>query len=639
MALEEQPMIMEIVDAVRDVLEEAAIAKAAGMELPSLEEERAIHEAESARIAKEQEQEVEKKKQLEFQEEDRVLHNMVKDELKRQRAKVKEEKKKRKPPTLEKELPLDDDTDDTKERLVFDQPITFTDEDGNLRFFQAISDKSLIRRGTVSDCYTVKPIVKGSPCQVLALKQTSLDSLDKDGAQFKNMLRSLEGELERLKKTRHRNILELFDYKIEKSSENADEPEVLWTISILYEYAEKGSLEELLEIAGSLGVEKIRAWIIELLNALRFLHDRGIIHRDLHAGNILLVRSSAGLITPKIADSGFQLQLHELKNAPPGSSLTLAKSAYWVAPENAIATKPHYTQKTDIWDLGIIFLQMIFGLTVFQKYASPDRLTEAVGLSEALNEILRKFFKSDPKKRPRAFELSSSEFLATDAPIMSEALSTNGSRYGSVTSLMPATPARQRHDSSHTPGPFSRWKFDFTEVSRLGKGGYGEVVKARKKLDGQFYAIKTITQNSSTSLTEILKEVRLLSQLNHPYVVRYYNTWTEEVYDSSETDDDTASIFEDSLSVLSPKNTGPEIEFGTSTGGLDFISSSGFPQIEFGYGSDDDQDIESGNDEGDEDDTSSQKTGNKGDEVSFPIRRSRSSSRMAKSTRTVLYIQ
>lgn len=72
-------------------------------------------------------------------------------------------------------------------------------------------------------------------------------------------------------------------------------------------------------------------------------------------------------------------------------------------------------------------------------------------------------------------------------------------------------------------GPFSRYKEDFVEEGRLGKGGFGEVVKARKKLDGRIYAIKKITQKSSSSLTEVLKEVRLLSQLSHPYVVRKYS--------------------------------------------------------------------------------------------------------------------
>jgi hypothetical protein len=63
----------------------------------------------------------------------------------------------------------------------------------------------------------------------------------------------------------------------------------------------------------------------------------------------------------------------------------------------------------------------------------------------------------------------------------------------------------------------------------------------------------------------------------------YYNTWTEEVPDISETDDDltaTDVATEDSVSDISPR-TEPNIEFGASTGGLDFMSSSGYPQIEY----------------------------------------------------------
>ncbi len=64
----------------------------------------------------------------------------------------------------------------------------------------------------------------------------------------------------------------------------------------------------------------------------------------------------------------------------------------------------------------------------------------------------------------------------------------------------------------------------------------------------------------------------------------YYNTWTEEVPDFSETDDDLTNTdvatTEDSLSEISP-GMGPNIEFEASTGGLDFMSSSGYPQIEY----------------------------------------------------------
>jgi translation initiation factor 2-alpha kinase 4 len=85
----------------------------------------------------------------------------------------------------------------------------------------------------------------------------------------------------------------------------------------------------------------------------------------------------------------------------------------------------------------------------------------------------------------------------------------------------------------------------------------------------------------------------------------YYNTWTEEVPDVSETDEETTSTevatTEDSVSEMSP-GTGPNIEFGVSTGGLDFMSSSGYPQIEFGYDDASDKDEES--DDEDENSTS-----------------------------------
>lgn len=43
-----------------------------------------------------------------------------------------------------------------------------------------------------------------------------------------------------------------------------------------------------------------------------------------------------------------------------------------------------------------------------------------------------------------------------------------------------------------TLGSYSRFQSDFEVLGKLGKGGFGEVVKARNKLDGVVYAIKII---------------------------------------------------------------------------------------------------------------------------------------------------
>ncbi|KAJ8068821.1 hypothetical protein OCU04_002513 [Sclerotinia nivalis] len=641
---EEQAMIMEIVTACQEVLEQAAEAKAAGRVLPTLQEERAAHEAAAAQMMEDQRLEEEKKKIMESQEEERMLGSLVQDELKRQRAKAKETKRKNQPPPS---ITVSNSVIGkmAQDHEVLDRQVSILDADGNPVYFQAVTGKSLIRQGPVSRCYTVRPAVN-SQAPLLVLKQAVLDTNLSDRS-IKGELQAMESELEKLRSIRHDNILNLLDFKVEK-----EENESSWTVSTLSEYAEKGSLEEFLDIVENMNVNKVRSWTIELLDALRFLHEEnGIIHEDIHSGNVLLFRESDGVVRPKLADAGYQRKLHILSGKTTKGktdSSAMAKSAYWFPPEIANSDDGPRTAKTDIWEFGIVFLQMAFGLNVTRKYTSPKAMLDSLDLSDALHDFMLKLFNPDPKKRPRAFALSSCKFLVTDAPIMDEDSSAVISRLGSTSSLAPTTPRRPRHDSMSLSGPFSRYAHDFVEEGRLGKGGFGEVVKARQKLDGQIYAIKKITQKSSAQLDDVLKEARLLSQLNHPSVVRYFNTWTEEVPDLSETDDDntTTDAATEESSNVSLGGSVPHIEFGTSTGGLDFMSTSGY-QVEFGYdeasdSDDEDEDEDDDDDDDDDDEDSAERNGharNRGHErVALAHRGSRSSPRPSRPFKTILYI-
>jgi translation initiation factor 2-alpha kinase 3 len=83
----------------------------------------------------------------------------------------------------------------------------------------------------------------------------------------------------------------------------------------------------------------------------------------------------------------------------------------------------------------------------------------------------------------------------------------------------------------------SRYLRDFDELGLLGKGGYGQVFHVRHRLDGRTYAVKKVpirpsmVQRIATGgqavLDEILTEVRSLSRLDHPNVVRYFSSWIE----------------------------------------------------------------------------------------------------------------
>jgi eukaryotic translation initiation factor 2-alpha kinase 4 len=606
-AVDEQPMTYGIVEGIREILEDAAQAKAKGLELPSLEEERAAHEAELAKQAEEQKVEEERRRFQESKEEERVLDSLLQEELKRQREKGKEFRKQQQRPNGVSPLHSTEDLRaalaDTG-RITFDQPCRMTDKTGNTIIFTAVTGKTELRRGLLTTIYLVRPILPtGQDPPSLVLKETPLKSSAKDTTQFKKQLQSLESQLEALKKVHHRNLLDILDFKIDRDPTPVGSSSSLWTVSVLSPEAEKGPLEELLDLAGTLDISKVRSWTTDLLDALNFLHNKSLVHQSIHTGNILLFREPSGEIVPKLSEAVYQKELHSIcsrSQATPG--LSSAKSAYWLPPEIAAASKPHYTPKTDVWDFGVVFLQMIFGMDVPQKYHSPSALMDSLSLSNPLQELVSKFFRPDPKKRPRPFELGSSEFLATDAPVLIENTSTVMSSIASLNSLHVGQISRVRRESTTRNFASSRYREDFVEEGRLGKGGFGEVVKARKKLDGQIYAIKKITQKSQASLTEVLKEVRLLSQLSHPAVVRYYNTWLEEIPDVSDTEGDTSTEdlnTEESRDAISQE---PNIQFATSTGALDFISSNPFPEVDYALDSETEGDDDESEDEDEDDD-------------------------------------
>ncbi|KAI7820268.1 kinase-like domain-containing protein, partial [Gamsiella multidivaricata] len=93
----------------------------------------------------------------------------------------------------------------------------------------------------------------------------------------------------------------------------------------------------------------------------------------------------------------------------------------------------------------------------------------------------------------------------------------------------------------------TRYKHDFVEICKLGKGGFASVFKARNKLDGIEYAIKKIRLRGSAKMRyeKIFREIKFLARLDHKNVIRYYSSWLEhadyplpqrKMYDGGELD-------------------------------------------------------------------------------------------------------
>lgn len=94
----------------------------------------------------------------------------------------------------------------------------------------------------------------------------------------------------------------------------------------------------------------------QILDAFRVLSKNNIMHRDLKPDNILIHNGSL-----KLADFGFCKPL-EHKN---DLAQTMLGSPIYMAPE--VLKGEIYTLKADIWSMGVVFYQMLFGKCPFES--------------------------------------------------------------------------------------------------------------------------------------------------------------------------------------------------------------------------------------------------------------------------------
>jgi serine/threonine protein kinase len=90
--------------------------------------------------------------------------------------------------------------------------------------------------------------------------------------------------------------------------------------------------------------------ILQLITAIHCLHEKSIAHRDLKLANILITNS----FQIKVCDFGIS------KICGNNQRMTsFCGTPYFIAPE--IFNEEGYNEKCDIWSLGIIFYQILFG--------------------------------------------------------------------------------------------------------------------------------------------------------------------------------------------------------------------------------------------------------------------------------------
>jgi len=118
---------------------------------------------------------------------------------------------------------------------------------------------------------------------------------------------------------------------------------------VVLELCSSGSLADMLKKRKSLTMPEIRRLIIQVSGAVKYLHARNIVHRDLKTGNLFLDDH----MNIKVGDFGLAALLVNGKDMEAIRRTTMCGTPNYLAPEILAKGKGH-NDKVDLWAIGII---------------------------------------------------------------------------------------------------------------------------------------------------------------------------------------------------------------------------------------------------------------------------------------------
>ncbi|XP_074004037.1 serine/threonine-protein kinase Nek1 isoform X3 [Numenius arquata] len=182
---------------------------------------------------------------------------------------------------------------------------------------------------------------------------------------------------------------------------------------IVMDYCEGGDLFK--KINAQKGIlfseDQILDWFVQICLALKHIHDRKILHRDIKSQNIFLTKDG----TIQLGDFGIARVL----NSTAELARTCIGTPYYLSPE--ICQNKPYNNKSDIWALGCVLYEMCTLKHAFEagnmknlvlKIISGPFPPVSVHYSYDLRNLLSQLFKRNPRNRPSVNSILEKNFIA-----------------------------------------------------------------------------------------------------------------------------------------------------------------------------------------------------------------------------------
>ena len=195
----------------------------------------------------------------------------------------------------------------------------------------------------------------------------------------------------------HPNIRQVYDY------DNLD-----GRPAIVMEYLDGDDLKARMKGGQKFTNDELKKWWNQLVDALKYTHEEGIVHRDIKPGNIFIDKKG----NVKLLDFGIAKVRESISSTQTGQKIG---TLMYMSPEQVLDSK-HIDYHTDIYSLAVTFVHLLTGKRPYDSENSSDYMiqnqivTKPLDLSEVPAEwryFLEPYLDKDPKNRPelRPFEV------------------------------------------------------------------------------------------------------------------------------------------------------------------------------------------------------------------------------------------
>ncbi|OMJ69407.1 hypothetical protein SteCoe_32875 [Stentor coeruleus] len=245
----------------------------------------------------------------------------------------------------------------------------------------------LLGEGSFGKCYLVEAQSDKCRCVIKQIDIGIMTQEEKDETIREALI---------LRNLNHPNIIQFRDAYTTKKKK----------LCIVMDYADGGDMQsKIKERNGRLFQEdQVLDWFVQICLAMKHVHDRKILHRDLKSQNIFLTRT--GRI--KLGDFG----IAKVLSATVDNAKTMVGTPYYLSPE-IVENRP-YSFKSDIWSLGVLLYEMCCLKPPFDATSLHFLALKIVRgqypplnkqFSQPLRNLVTKMLKTDSNQRPTIHEI------------------------------------------------------------------------------------------------------------------------------------------------------------------------------------------------------------------------------------------